>query len=323
MSRRILVTGGGGFLGRHLCRLLRERGDDPVALDLRHPQDVPWTTIRGSVIDAEAWQTAGRCDALIHAAAITDLWSRDPSVYDRVNRGGTEMAALFARRQGIRLIVVSSYTVLIGRGMRREMVLDGKRIPPPIDLVGAYPRSKRAAEQAALRHHPETVIVRPTAPIGPGDVALTPPMRLLRDVAAGSLPGMMRGRINIVDIRDVAAGTLAALDRGKPGAAYLLSGRDLSLRSFASEVAAKAPVGAPRLEVPGFVAALAARVEEAASRWSGRPVRAPLDGVVLASRPVAFDPWLARQDLGFESRPLDQSIGDAIAFLRQEGLLAG
>ncbi|GGY46243.1 NAD-dependent epimerase/dehydratase family protein [Parvularcula lutaonensis] len=323
MSRRILVTGGAGFLGRHLCRMIHERGDAAVCLDLHAEEGAPWLSIRGSVIEPSAWETVGKVDAVIHGAAITDLWRKDPSDFDRINRGGAEMAALFAKQHDAPLLLVSSYTVLMGRGTRSETLIDGVSLPPPLDLIGAYPTSKRAGEKAALAAWPQTVIVRPTAPIGPGDLTLTPPMKMTRDVAAGKLPGVMAGRINIVDIRDVAAATFAALDRGKPGKAYLLSGEDLTLRQYAQKVAAEARVDPPALTVPPIVARAAARIEAMACKLTGQPPTAPADGVDLAALPVRFDNRLAREELGFAPRATEEAIRDAVAFLRQEGFLAG
>ncbi|NNU15700.1 NAD-dependent epimerase/dehydratase family protein [Parvularcula sp. ZS-1/3] len=320
---RILVTGGAGFLGRHLCRLIHARGDEPVSLDLRAQEDAPWYSVIGSVIDPKSWETVGRVDGVIHTAALTDLWQKKPSAYDQINRGGAEMAALFAKEQGARLVLVSSYTVLMGRGIRGEQVIDGVSLPPPLDLIGPYPKSKRAAEQGVLSAHSETVIVRPTALIGPGDHRLTPPMRMTRDIAAGSLPGVMRGRINLVDVEDVAAATLAALVAGDAGASYLLSGHDYQLKDYADLVASLAHIDPPGLEVPPVVAQLAAQAETFTARFTGQRPQAVPSGVTLASLPVRFDARAAREVLGFEARPTEESVGRALEFLRQEGLLEG
>lgn len=322
MTGRVLVTGSAGFLGRHLCRMLSEREDEVVGFDVREGSSAA-RKIEGSVSDPSVWERVGPVDAVIHGAAITDLWRRDSADFDEVNRRGTELAAVFAARAQAPLIYISSYTTLMSKTSAPGEVLRGNEAPAPRNLIGAYARSKREAEMGARTAHPRTIVVHPTAPIGPGDFQLTPPMRLLRDVAAGSLPGVMRGRINVVDIRDVAAGVLAALDRGESGAHYLLAGEDLTLRAFADRGAAAADVKPPGMTVPPFVASLAARAETAIAGVTGRPPRAPVDGVRLAALDVSFDAGRAKAELGFCPRPTGDAIRDALDFLRQEGLLAG
>lgn len=318
MSRRILVTGSAGFLGRHLCRLIRERSDTPVGLDIATDPDAPFMQVVGSVIDPKSWRTVGAVDGVIHAAALTDLWRADPGDYDRINTGGSVAAARFARERGIRMVLVSSYTALIRAMLDGEHLLDGRDAPDPGELIGPYAQSKRRAEVEAAAVHDDVVTVRPTAPIGPGDHAPTPPMRLVREVAAGRLPGVMRGRINVVDIRDVADAVLEALLDPAARGAYLLGGEDLSLKDFAARVAREAGVTPPRLEVSPRIARFSARIDAIRTRFSGRPPAAPLDGVRLAAAPVRFDAARARAELGFACRPLDRSIADAVAFLRQD-----
>ena len=318
MSQRILVTGSTGFLGRHLCQMIGARGDTPIGLDLETNPDAPFLQVVGSVNDPAAWKTVGAVDAVIHAAALTDLWRPNPEEFDHVNRAGSVMAAQFAHKLDLRMVLVSSYTVLMPTGREDERPLTGREASEPNDLIGPYAHSKRMAELEVREVHSNSVVVRPTAPIGPGDHRPTPPMRLVRDVVAGKLPGVMQGRINVIDVRDVAAGVLAALDKTQAEGPYLLSGHDLSLKAFAASVAEAAGVKPPALEVPVGLAKVAAHVDEGLAKLRSRPVMAPLDGVRLAAQPVSFDATYAEKDLGFKARPLDETIKDAVAFARQE-----
>jgi dihydroflavonol-4-reductase len=299
--------------------MLKEQNRKVLGVDLH---EGPFTNLMGSVADPLLWQNIPEIGGVIHGAALTDLWRRDPSDFERINAEGARLAGLFAAERGVPLVYVSSYTALIDASVRKERVLTGEEEIPPGRLIGAYAVSKRRGELLVKENAPHAAVVLPTAPLGPGDHLLTPPMRLVRDVASGKLPGVMRGRINIVDVRDVARGTLAALDRGA-GGRFLLSGEDFSLRELADLTADGAGVKPPRLTVPKEVAGLAALVSQAVAALGGPPPQAPRAGVQLASQRVRFDGSRSRRALGLAQPDSERTIRDAVSFLRHEGLLAG
>ena len=80
---RYLVTGANGGMGRAICRLLSERGDEPVGIDLKEAEEgTPWTVIPADLTDAASLEAAiktvgegGRLDGVIHAAGLYDLGS--------------------------------------------------------------------------------------------------------------------------------------------------------------------------------------------------------------------------------------------------------
>ncbi|MEM9840280.1 MAG: NAD-dependent epimerase/dehydratase family protein [Pseudomonadota bacterium] len=316
MSRRVLVTGSAGFLGRHICRILRERGDTPIGLDVRGDDDAPYMQVVGSVTDLKAWETAREVDAVVHTAALSGLWHPDPTQFDVVNRGGCSEAARYAVRNKIPLVIISSYTVLMAVTTTEETALTGAEVRNPDELIGPYAQAKRRGEIEALEIDPSAVILRPTALIGPGDDGPTPPMAMLRDVALAKLPGVMAGRINVVDVRDVAKAVLSVLDHPQTEGPYLISGYDLSLKAFAEQIARVAGVSPPMLEVPTFMARFASRADHLLAGWQKRDVKAPRDGVELALLPVTFDASKAKAEIGFGPRPLEETIKDAVAYVQ-------
>ena len=204
------------------------------------------------------------------------------------------------------------------------MILDETMELPPSDLLGPYPRTKREAELAAMsvaRVGQDVVIVLPSAPIGPGDHRLTPPSRMIRNLAAGRTPALLGCALNLVDVRALAAGVIAARDTGRSGERYLLTGTDLTMREIAETVAGISGNPAPRLRVPYWLALAAARVGAGVSRMTGRPPAAPLTGVRLAGRAVRFDNAKAKRELGFSPPPIDAALADAVAWMRETGRL--
>jgi dihydroflavonol-4-reductase len=310
--KRLLVTGAAGFIGGHLCTRAAAAGWDVTGLDLRMPQTPPFRAVAGSILDTATLEEAMEgATAVIHGAAITGLWARNPADFTRVNLRGTEAVLAAARRRGTRLVHISSYTTLIARNTPRDSLLDERILNPPEALLGPYPRSKRAAELAILSAAAEgldALVVMPSAPIGPGDPGPTPPMRLIRDLAAGRLPAILETTMNLVGVEALADGILAALDRGQAGTRYLLSGVDAPLSEIADIIARHTGVRPPAMRVPYAVALAAAEVNEALARLTGRPPAAPVTGVRLAGRRVRFSNSRARQDLGFSPPTIEAAL---------------
>lgn len=323
---RVLVTGGAGFVGGAVIEALLAAGAEPVCLDLDPPRaDVEHRL--GSILDEGAVSSAmSGAGYAVHAAAAAALWLPDPGQYEAVNLRGAEVLFRAATRFGLcKLVHVSSYTTLIA-GPRREpaaAVTEALRWSEGA-MLGAYPRSKRAAELAAARaaskRAPVTMVL-PSAPVGPGDHRLTPPGRLVRDVARGALPAYLRCLMNLVDVRSVADGVLAALIHGAPGERYLLAGEDWEMRDLVARIADIAGVRPPRMAAPALLALLAAQAETGLAGVTGRAPSAPLTGVRLALRRRRFSAARARAALGWRPRPVDQALADAVLWMRGAGLL--
>ena len=322
-----LVTGAGGFIGGHVVRRLVEAGERVRALDIAWAGDpAPEVErITASILDPDALATAmSGVDAVIHAAAIAHLWTPNPRNYDRVNTLGTARVLAASRRAGARMVLVSSYVTLISRDQRAGEMLDETIAIAPSQLLGPYPRTKRQAELFALSAAAlgqDVTIVMPSAPVGAGDTSLTPPTRMLRDLANGRVPALLDTTLNLVDVQAVADAIIAARTKGKPGERYLLTGDDLTMGEIANAVAAATGNAAPRRSVPIGVALAAARAEAMFSRLTGRAPKAPLTGVRLAARPCRFDNSKARAALGFAPRPFAPCLAEALDWLRDTGHL--
>ncbi|MEM8824152.1 MAG: NAD-dependent epimerase/dehydratase family protein, partial [Pseudomonadota bacterium] len=207
-----LVTGADGFVGRHLVAALVQAGRSVRATDLQFGTDLPdGVEARvADILDAAAMASAmDGVETVYHLAAISDLWTpaRDADQHHRVNVTGTKILLEAAIAAGARRFVYCSSNVALITGPRRAMDVDETYRVDRAALFGAYARSKHDAEALVSRaaDRIEVVIARPGTPIGPGDHRPTPPGRLLRDLANGTLPALpMGGSINLVDVRLLA-----------------------------------------------------------------------------------------------------------------------
>ncbi len=327
-----LLTGASGFVGAAVLRRLL-RADMPVRALLRRGSPrtllagLPVAAVTGDLTDADSLREAVRgCRALFHVAADYRLWVPDPAAMYRVNVEGTRQLMEAALEAGVeRIVYTSSVATLSVRGDGQPSDEDA---PVTLsDMVGHYKRSKFLAEQEVRRLVQErglpAVIVNPSTPMGPGDVKPTPTGRMVLDAARGRMPAYVDTGLNIVHVDDVADGHWRAFQHGTVGQRYILGGENLSLREILARIAILSGRRPPWLRLPGQ---LLLPLAWTAERWvrlrgQGRPV-VTVDELRMARKRMYFSSAKARRVLDYQPRPAQQALVDALAWFRQQGLLA-
>lgn len=328
---RALVTGGCGFIGRHLSTLLVRRGYAVRVLDLQDwPEAPPGVEVRqGSILDrATMTEAVAGMTIVFHLAANPNLWAPDPHTFHEVNYEGTCRVLEAALAAGVpRIVYTSTESILKNvrapNGSRAALIDESVELDLD-DVWGAYCRSKFLAEGAArraARSGAPVVIVNPTMPVGPGDGLLTPPTRMLLGFLNGATPAYLDCEFNLVDARDVALGHLLAAEHGRIGERYILGGENLALGHVLEILREMTGLPIAHCRVPYTLAYIAGLISEGIARLTKRPPLAPLTGVVLARSSMAFDSRKARRELGWACRPLRQSLQDAVLDLQHRGLL--
>lgn len=282
---RVYVTGGGGFVGGHVVRALRERG-----ADVRDE--------RVDLLDGPGLERAlAGCDALVHVAA---LYSYDAPEHEleRANVEGTRTVLAAAARAGVTRIVHTSTAGTCGPVAGRPAT--EADAPPPWELKVPYKRTKLEAERLALAAG--AIVVNPTTPVGDGERRPTPTGRMVAGVARGRIRGYVASTgLNVVDVRDVGVGHALALERGRPGERYLLGGVDVPLAELFASLAALAGRPRPRIRVP-YAAARAAAALGLVNR----------NEVRLARLPMYFSSAKAERELGYRAGPIEPALRRAV-----------
>jgi dihydroflavonol-4-reductase len=322
---RVLVTGGTGFIGRHVVGALMERGDQVRVLvrgpSERLPDDVE--ALAGDVRDAVA---VGRgvdgVDAVIHLAASLAVAGRQDPEMPTINGVGPAVVAARCRAAGVPMVHVSSVHALQGAPSEppvseaSALAVDGRRLP--------YDHSKAIGQRAVLAEVAlglDARILNPVGVMGPGDLEPSPVGAALLQMARGEVPGLVAAGFWWVDVRDVRDAVLAALDRGTPGGRYLISGEHRTLSDLAWQVHACGGARPPRLVTPLWLAELSAPAAVLYARLMRRRALYSPDSVAVLRGHQRLDDSLTRRTLGLSPRPIDQSVADALDSFRQAGML--
>ena len=293
---KCFVTGASGFIGanlvhelvanRHRVRALLRPGSD-----LRGLQGVEFERVEGDLSDrARLAQAMEGCDWCFHVAASYHLWLRDYGPMYEANVQGTRNVIEAAAQAGCMRIVYTSTVGCIGLPVPFEGRVTPSDESTPVredQMSNHYKRSKWQAEQIATtlaRRGMPVIIVNPSTPVGPRDVKPTPTGQI---IGQRYILGHAEGNWTMKQALDVLA---------------KVSG-----------------VAAPEWRIPYKFALIAAHMDEALSRLTRRPPRAPLAGVRMAKHKMYFNPAKAIRELHLPQTPPEEALADAVKWFRANG----
>jgi nucleoside-diphosphate-sugar epimerase len=312
---RVLVTGGGGFLGGAIVRQLLDKGVEVRSFSRKSYSTLAALHVdqhQGDLADTAAVDRAvAGCEAVFHVASLAGAWGPEGD-FDRTNVTGTQNVLTACRtHRTTRLIYTSSPSVIFD-GSDMEGV--DESVPYPPDYEADYPRTKAMAEKAVIAAADETlrtVSLRPHLIWGPGDSQLLP--RVIAKQRGGQLR-KISGPKKLVDITYIddaanahvlAAEALAAEDRtaGISGSAYFISsGQPIEIWTMINRLLAAAGLDPVTRSVSPAAARTAGWVFETAHsllHLSGEPRMTR-----WVARELSTAHWFnigaARRDLGYE-----------------------
>jgi len=220
---KVLVTGGGGFLGGAIIDLLLARGIEVRSISRgRYPalEAKGVECIQADLSDANAVTAATEgCDAVIHTAAKAGVWG-DYDEYFEANVTGTRNVILACKAHGVPKLVYTSTPSVTFAGEDENGV--DESMPYAENFLCHYAATKALAERDVLAANGgtlSTVALRPHLIWGPGDHHLVP--RVIARAKAGKLKlvGNGKNRVDATYIDNAAEAHLCALDVLNPDAA--------------------------------------------------------------------------------------------------------
>ncbi len=257
-------------------------------------------------------------ERVFHTVAVISLLGDPGGIVHATNVVGAENAARAALKAGVqRYVHVSSC-----HAFDLDHYPISEDSPRPGPKLPAYDRSKAAGEAAVrgvVDDGLDAVIVYPAGITGPGDWRPSPLGGALVDLSKRKVPALIAGAFHWVDVRDVCRGAMLAAETGATGRGYLLSSEYLSVATLAQYVEEATGARPPRFTVPMWLARATGPFVDLAARVGLEP---PYTSEYLGPLRAAavMDCTRARTELGWEPRPIRESVADLFAWRREVGL---
>jgi dihydroflavonol-4-reductase len=318
---KAFVTGGTGFIGGHVVRRLRDRGDDVVAL-VRSPEkasdlrELECDLVQGDLGAADAIRDGLEgCDACFHVAADyrIGVTEEDCNEMEESNVGGTGRVIDAATDAGSsRIVYVSTIGVF---GDTRGEVVDETYWPTDEDFPTCYERTKFLAHKVVrdrIEKGAPVIIVQPGGVYGPGDTS--PLGNVIAQTRRGRMKLIAMGKtgFNFVHVDDVAEGIVLAHDKGRVGEAYVLGGERARTEDLIRKVATLAGRKPPRrhLPMPFLKAAIPMGWLLGPAFGLGPNLR---EALIAADSTYWAADDKARRELGYSPRDLETGLTQTLA----------
>ncbi|HEX7321659.1 MAG TPA: NAD-dependent epimerase/dehydratase family protein [Mycobacterium sp.] len=321
-----LVIGANGFLGSHVTRQLVGAGAEVRVMvrdgaDTRSIDDLDVTRFHGEVFDSTTLREAMTgCDVVYYCVVDTRAWLRDPAPLFRTNVDGLRNVLDVAGEKpiaaGLRRFVFTSSYVTVGRRRGRVATED--------DVIGErgltpYVKSRVQAEDLVLRYAAEkrlpAVAMCVSTTYGGGDWGRTPHGAFIAGAVFGKLPFVMSGiQLEAVGVDDAADALILAAERGRNGERYLISERMISSAEVVRIAADEAGVPLPRRSIPVPVLYGLGVLGSCQARLTGKDAELSLTSVRMMRAEAAVDHGKAVRELGWQPRPVEESIREAARF---------
>jgi dihydroflavonol-4-reductase len=327
---KTLVTGAAGFIGSHVVRELLAKNREVKAMilpgeDTRNLDDLAIEKVEANLLEPDTLRNAMQdVDRVYHLAAIYAVWLPQREKIYQVNCVGSLNLLWAALKAEVERVVYTSSASAVG--LREGTQLADETVEfNQMNKANDYVYTKWLSEEEARTFIPNglpIVFCHPCFPFGARDVAPTPTGQVLLDIVNGKNRFHFDGGINVVDVEDVAKGHVLAEEKGGTGERYLLGNKNVSFKEFFQLIAEVTGVPLKSLKAPlGLVVPIAHYMEHRADTVTHKPPLFAGSALRYAKNYLYYDISKTRKELGYEPRPIEESIRRAVDWFAENGYI--
>lgn len=327
-EKKILITGGTGFLGAEIVRRLTDAGARNLrVMASRVPDWMKESGVEpmlGSVTSRENVAAAvANVSVVLHLAGKVSRNNDDAAAMNKIHVEGTRLLCEAAKVAGVQTIVLASSSGTIAVSEDPEEI--DETYPQPVDVISrwAYYSSKYYQERTALENFDgdgrKLVILNPTLLLGPGDERLSS-TKVVLDFLGRKIPYCPSGGLSVVDNRDVAKAFINSIEKGRHKEKYLLGAGNMTFADFFGRLSRLSGISPPMLRVPKKIAVAGAGIIDSVFRnWNKASPIEPGE-VEQAEYFWYLNSAKAEEELGFVPRDTQETLQDTITYLRKNFL---
>ena len=323
---KVAVSGASGHIGNCLVRELKKQGVGIKVLvhNFRNDLDkMDVELIQGNLLEPESLvNLCEGVDIVFHLAAQIAIENNSSKQVYETNVTGTRNMLKAAINKSVRKFIHFSSIHAFQVGSPDLSLDESRSLVETNKAIYEFTKAEGEREvMKAVKEGLDAVILNPTAVIGPFDYRGSLLGQALLKIYQSKLAFLVSGGYNWVDVRDVVSASIHAIESGRKGENYILSGKFCTLQELSAminkisgcKIPVIVPVSLARLACPFY------KVYSSVTKKKPLYTYQSLD--ILVNSPSNISNAKARKELGYEPRPLEQTLRDAFDWYRKNNFI--
>jgi dihydroflavonol-4-reductase len=324
---KITVTGASGHVGNVLCRELLKKGHSVKALVHKDNNDltnIGIEMVQGDILDETSLgRLCKDCEIVFHLAAKISINEKERDLVYQTNVNGTRNMVKTAIDARIKKFIHFSTIHALD-----PFPLD-KKLDETSPFIGhtpmIYEQSKTESEKLvleAVKDGLNAIVITPTAIIGPYDFMPSFLGQALIKMYTNSLPMLVPGGYDWVDVRDVVDCAVSAAEKGRIGERYLASGRYLGLKELSAMISRVTGHKTPSFTGPTILAKIGLPFISLYAKLKNEdPLYTSNSLEILKNSNRCISHEKAAVELNYNPRPTEETIKDTFDWFNANGLI--
>ncbi|MEO1258967.1 MAG: NAD-dependent epimerase/dehydratase family protein [Bacteroidota bacterium] len=328
---KIAIIGATGHIGINMTIALARKGFSIKAI-CRSPQKMKVinefniNTVKGNILDPSVLnRELSDIDTVINLAGKISINGDPDGSVMQTNVAGTENIVAACLNNNVKKYI--HFSSVHAFKYNRHTPIVNEEIPYADTSSFKYDQSKALGEKEVLKGIKKglnATIICPTAVIGPHDYFNSRSGEMLINLFTGKMPAIVYGGFDWVDVRDIISAVIYILENGAASSRYLLSGHWASFTQLANICQKITGIRSAKIVLPVGVGILGLPFIQLARLFSKKPPLYTYESLMIIKNANRnYSSALAKKELNYKVRPLEESIEDIYKWWKENKQLTG